>query len=789
MRFHCIVFLLLFHTCILFAQNKTTISGTVLDEFDMPIANVHIKIEGISLGAITDANGTFKMENISEGAYKVIASFVGYKTQIQTIKVQANQKIKLSFSLQQDFQELEESVVIGESIKRKKEKTAQAVRVVDVKTAKLKTADLGDVIAQSEGVSLRKSGGLGSKAKFSLNGLTGNQIRFFMDGIPLKFNGYTFGVATVPVNLIDRVEIYKGVVPIQFGADALGGAVNLVSPKIYSGFSGSFSYQTGSFGTHRAAIRLNYLNKNTGLFFKGVSFYDYAKNNYKVDVEVADQEGQLIEVTVPRFHDAYKGYGIDFTIGVKNRPWARELSLKGFYTDYTKEIQHNNLMTGIPYGEVISFGKSIGTILTYRKTFDKIVLDAVFGYNHGERQFVDESTCVYDWFGNCILTKIVPGEIGSVLSSSSGASNQYTWNDNLFSRINVSWEPKEDHAINVTLAPTYTKQTGDEIYTDTFDALNARRNLFTWINGIEYNIDDLDGVFKNSFFIKNYVQHIASKENIPPNNDVEVIKRKVNYFGFGNGLNYRITTQFSTKLTYEYATRLPQSDELFGDGQFTLGNLDLKPERSHNVNLEFLFRKAPDYTSSNWQIHSNIFLRKVDDLILFVPSADRTNIYQNVFKANSTGVEISGKWSSKSDRLVFSANSTYQNFYNNSQEGLFEAFYRDRIPNTPYFFANGTATYSFNGIFKNNDKLSLFYNTRYINQFFRSWESAGLVAFKKEIPKQQLHGLGSTYTCKINNVKYAMTTEIQNITNEKNFDFLGVQKPGRAFYIKLITQF
>ncbi|MEP5914569.1 MAG: carboxypeptidase-like regulatory domain-containing protein, partial [Flavobacteriaceae bacterium] len=60
MRFHCIVFLLLFHTCILFAQNKTTISGTVLDEFDMPIANVHIKIEGISLGAITDANGTFK---------------------------------------------------------------------------------------------------------------------------------------------------------------------------------------------------------------------------------------------------------------------------------------------------------------------------------------------------------------------------------------------------------------------------------------------------------------------------------------------------------------------------------------------------------------------------------------------------------------------------------------------------------------------------------------------------------------------------------------------------------
>ena len=205
----------------LFAQNKTSVFGTVLDEFGTPISNVHVKIESSTSGAVTDSNGFFELKNISEGQYRITASIIGFITQTKSIRFQENHKNTLSFSLQLDVQEIEEVIIIAESTKSEKEKTAQAIKVIDVKEAKLKTADLGEIIAQTEGVSVRKSGGLGSKSKFSLNGLTGNQIRFFMDGIPLKFNGYTFGISTVPVNLIDHIEIYKGVVPIQFGADAL----------------------------------------------------------------------------------------------------------------------------------------------------------------------------------------------------------------------------------------------------------------------------------------------------------------------------------------------------------------------------------------------------------------------------------------------------------------------------------------------------------------------------------------------------------------------------------------
>jgi outer membrane cobalamin receptor len=70
--------------------------------------------------------------------------------------------------------------------------------------------------------------------------MTDEQIRFFLDGVPLDLTGF-----------VERVEIYRGVVPSRFGVDALGGAVNLVTDDDYRHTRASASYQGGSFGTSR----------------------------------------------------------------------------------------------------------------------------------------------------------------------------------------------------------------------------------------------------------------------------------------------------------------------------------------------------------------------------------------------------------------------------------------------------------------------------------------------------------------------------------------------------------
>ncbi|MCR4033802.1 TonB-dependent receptor domain-containing protein [Flavobacterium panacis] len=307
------------------------------------------------------------------------------------------------------------------------------------------------------------------------------------------------------------------------------------------------------------------------------------------------------------------------------------------------------------------------------------------------------------------------------------------------------------------------------------------------MNGADFKVNALDERLEDVFFIKNYWQKISSEEKIPSNNSVIKEDRSVNYFGFGNGFRFKFNPQFATRLTYEYATRLPQTDELFGDGQFIQGNLNLKPERSHNVNFELFFTSKTNFEKSSWQVQTNFFLRKIDNQILFVPSLDRNNIYQNVFAATSKGIEVSGSWTSKNDKLSFRANSTYQHFYNDSDEGIFAAYKGDRVPNQPYFFANGGANYSFHNVVGKSDKLSLFLDARYVYEFYRSWESASVNPFV--IPSQQTFDFGATYHNSLNGVKYALTAEIQNLSNEKNYDFFGVQKPGRSFNIKLVTQF
>lgn len=779
-----IVLLFLFSSTFLIAQN--TISGKVTDDSGKPIAGVQVQLSGIKTSVKTNADGFYQLADIASGRFTVEVSAEGYISKQQTIVLGVSGNTSLVITLEKSIEKLNDVLITGVSEKRKKETSAQAVSVIEMREAKFKTADLAEVLAQTQGISVRRSGGLGSKTNFSMNGLTGNQIRFFLDGIPLDYHGYTFGISTVPVNLIDRVEVYKGVVPIEFGADALGGAVNLITPKIKSGFNGSFSGQAGSFGTYRSSLVLSYYDKNTGFFIKGNGFYDSSKNNYKVDVDIADNSGKIKKVTVPRFHDAYEGYGIQLTTGVKDRTWAKELSIEGFYTDYTKEIQHNQLMVGVPYGEVMTYRKAAGSVLTYRNNFgENFLLDIVSGYNYRERQFTDVSDFVYNWYGERIAGSA--GNVSGEISESNGPSDTYTWNNDVFSRLKASWKINDQYALTFVSAPSYSKQTGDDRVITGYDPASAKRNLWTWVNGVDFKVNAFEEQLENVLFAKHYFQKIDSEEKITSDNSVVKEGRNANYFGFGNGLRFKFTEQFSSKLTYEYATRLPQTDELFGDGQFIQGNIKLKPERSHNLNFELFLKSAANYNSSNWLIQTNLFLRKIDNQILFVPSVDRNNIYQNVFAATSTGVEVSGNWTSKNGRLSFNANSTYQHFYNDSKEGLFAVYKGDRVPNQPYFFANGAVNYSFQDVMGKEDKLSLFLDARYVHEFFRSWESASVNPFV--IPSQQIFDFGTTYHNSMQGIKYAITAELQNLSNEKNYDFFGVQKPGRSFNIKIVTQF
>ena len=254
--------------------------------------------------------------------------------------------------------------VRGASVAQRLRESAEAVTVIETEQARRESADLGEVVARTQGVSMRRTGGLGSASQFSLNGFTGEQVRFFLDGVPLELMGFGGRMASVPVNLLDRVEIYKGVVPVRFGADALGGAVNLVSLDDPRGARAWASGEIGSFGTYRVTLAGRLVHRPTGLYLAADGFLDHADNDYPVDVEVPDDRGRLSAARVTRFHDAYDAYGGGLEVGVVDRPWARKLVLRAFGNRYDKELQ-NNVVMSVPYGEAKYWEAARGATLRY----------------------------------------------------------------------------------------------------------------------------------------------------------------------------------------------------------------------------------------------------------------------------------------------------------------------------------------------------------------------------------------------------------------------------------------
>ena len=83
-----------------------------------------------------------------------------------------------------------------------------------------------DVVIYSE------SGGVGSDLSLSVDGFSGKHIKIFIDGVPQEGVGAAFSLNNIPAGYADRIEVYRGVVPVGFGADALGGVVNIVTNKL-----------------------------------------------------------------------------------------------------------------------------------------------------------------------------------------------------------------------------------------------------------------------------------------------------------------------------------------------------------------------------------------------------------------------------------------------------------------------------------------------------------------------------------------------------------------------------
>ncbi len=648
------------------------------------------------------------------------------------------------------------------------------VSIVDTRPFYNSNVTGADLLRQTSGIKVKLDGGYGSRTSFLINGSTGKQVKFFIDGLPQDNLGETQGLNILPIEQTERIEVYKGILPIDLGADALGAAINIVTRKEKQNYLDA-SYAISSFNTHRFNLLMKkYLSNH---FYTSVQgSLNYATNNYIVTAEAPDQYGNPQIKDVKRFHDLFKNYNIKIETGFTGSKWADQLSLTFINAGLYRHLQ-NNLVMAQPYGKAFYKEDLFSSILKYQKNnlLKNFNLTAFASYNKIKGIFTDTSKNIYNWDGEVVGRKFSGGEI----TSSANELNIYT--DVVNAKLVATYRINDDYKIVFSNTLQHYYRTGKDTVAQKFysgiDYFGTPSSLLKNIAGV-----GIEGLllkkklqFTSSFkhlytYIKGYQINFATL--FPSSQNIHTAAYNI-------ALAYKLSKHLLLKTSYEHAARLPDAEESFGDLMLIKPNPKLVPEKSENINLNLL------YNVSKVELELTGFYRKVTNVIYLRPSQFSTT-YQNLLKANVAGVEAAVKYFPVT-YLTLNANITYQDLRNQSQidnSGLNNDRYKNaRIPNTPYLFMNGGIMFTKNNVLQKDNNFQAWWNSSYTHEYFLYWEVDGARELKNRIPTQFLQYAGITYS--LSKKGLAFSFEVNNIANQKTFDNFKVQLPGRAYSFKI----
>ncbi len=779
-------FLLLLISISAFSQHKTMISGKVLSTEKTTVDFATVYLKGTNYGGTTNEEGIYHLQ-APAGEYTLVVSAIGYKTVEKPVKLMRGERTKMNVVISPQATELDEVVVVSNGVTRLKHSAFNAV-ALDTKALQNSTQNLSEALAQAPGMKIRESGGVGSDMQLMMDGFTGKHIKIFIDGVPQEGVGSSFGLNNIPVNYAERKEVYKGVVPVGFGTDAIGGVINIITKKNRNKWFLDASYSYGSFNTHKSYVNFGQTFRS-GLTYEINVFQNYSDNNYYVDTPVKDFTTGAINKKkiehVKRFHDTYHNEAVIGKIGFVDKKWADRLMFGFTYSHMYKDIQ-TGVRQEVVFGGKYRKGYSIMPSLDYRKRdFFVRGLDVVLtaNYNKNMTNNVDTSSYEYNWRGEMRPLRM-PGE----QSYQNTRSDNNNWNGTLTAnyRIGKAHTFTFNHVINAF------RRSNQSLLNEDSEANAIPKETRKNISGLSYRLMPTEH-WNLSVFGKYYNQFIAGPVATSSAQDDYIrTTNSVSAMGYGAAGTYFILKSLQAKLSYEKAYRLPTNEEMFGDEDLETGDISLRPENSDNVNLNLSYNET--FGKHSVYVEGGLIYRNTKDYIQRnisdLSGGKYGATYVNHGRVETKGYNISVRYGF-ANWVSVGGNFTQMNVRDNvktvtsgtNQESL---TYGARMPNLPYQFANSDVTFYWRNLWKKGNTLSVTYDNLYMHSFPLYSEAVGSES-EFVVPTQFSHNLTLSYG--IQNGRYNISFECRNLTNEKLYDNFSLQKAGRAFYGKVRVYF
>lgn len=235
---------------IISAQNSS-IYGTISSN-GVPEAYVNIYLKGTQIGTASDENGNYSLKNVPSGKHTLIASNIGFEKFYKTLTISEGEDKNLNISLSPSTESLDEMVVTGTLKPVSRLESPVPVEVYKPTFFKKNpTASIFEALQNVNGVRPQINCNVCNTGDIHINGLEGPYTLVLIDGMPIVSGlGTVYGLSGIPNSLIEQIEVVKGPASTLYGSEAVGGLINIITknnltaPKF---FADSFVTDWGEF--------------------------------------------------------------------------------------------------------------------------------------------------------------------------------------------------------------------------------------------------------------------------------------------------------------------------------------------------------------------------------------------------------------------------------------------------------------------------------------------------------------------------------------------------------------
>lgn len=659
---------------------------------------------------------------------------------------------------------------------------AESVKILDAKELQGSSATVADVANRSSGVKIRQSGGMGSENKINIRGMEGKNVKVLVDGVPVDNGNGSLSVNDIPMDKIDRIEVYKSYVPERFSTDGMGGVINIVTKNLpESSVTGSYSF--GSFNTHKASLDAKYVwvtdSAKSRAIETGLSaYYNYSDNNYEFTTPTMD-------TVVTRDHARYYSYSVAPFVNL-NHYFFDRISVGGSYGAVDQEISssghrvENATMDGWAWG--VSFGVEKANLFVRGLSLGMSV-----NYSRGVTNVTDTTHIYYyGWSKEKYRTSnVLVGEI-----SMGSASLFEQVNQTLQAPWNVDYAMTQDHKLTWSGLYRYESQEPeDKLATEGTDRLNKAGfpgYSHSVITGLSMENNFWNSKIQNVAGVKGYYYHLDADDDGTRHQRLGDDAIEYKDFGYSENLRLKlidqlaVIEQFAIKGGYQHSLRFPTREEVFGDGMYKSSTPNLKPEISDNFTAGAELDLFDLPLILKMHLEFSYFYLLMDDRIYWSAMSSVPQPYYNSVGTKTKGFEIDVNVD-LNEYFSLSYNMTNQDVRSRERDNTYGIDEGLVVPNIPLFYMNFGAEFHMGDLLFAEDFLKLYWLANYTDEYYFSWKISKRQ--NRIIPSSFSQDLGVEYSIFANRLSWSF--EVKNFMDTRVYDKYGESKPGRAFASKI----